>query len=434
MRSYFTLWSLFTAMCLLIGFNAFAQEAPPITINVEKAGTLSSYIANSKKHEITNLTITGNLDGNDISYLRDISGSDYSKKRTESKLKTLDLYNANIVSGGGSYVTGSHYTQDDIIGRDMFTGCTFTSVKLPKSITKIDDYAFQYCSNLNDIEIPTGTTYIGDFAFDECSKLTTVQIPDGVTKLGAYAFSKCELITSISLPSSVVDLSKMGWISGAYYQAFGGLDNLKEINVSSENHMFSSDNGILLSKDGTELIYCPPAIDIKAYTIPENILKVWSNAFYYCNNLRYIIIPHAIEIEGHAFNSKIEGIQTFDKEPFTVDDNCFSYVSKDECKLYVPKGSHDAYWLARWWGDFKNIIEKDEIVTSNQTIIPESIRIQVVNGLIHLYSERDILISIFNIRGQLIKEQVTQGSQQLYLPKGIYIVKVENKSHKVIIK
>lgn len=421
-------------MCLLMSFNAFTQEVPPITINVEKAGTLSSYIADSKKHEITDLTITGNLNGNDISFLREISGSDDSKQQTESNLKTLDLYNANIVSGGKSYVFGSYYTQDNRIGGHMFTGCTFTSIKLPKSITKIDDCAFQYCSNLNDVEIPIGTTYIGRSAFDECSKLTTIQIPDGVTKLGAYVFNKCGLITSITLPSSVIDLSKMGWISGAYYEAFGGLDNLKEINVSPENQIFSSNNGILLSKDGTELIYCPPAINIETYTIPDNIIKVWSKAFYYCNNLKSIIIPHAIETEGHTFNSNLVRIQTLEKEPFTIEDNCFSYVDKDKCILYVPEGSYNAYWLARWWGDFKNIIEKNEIVTSNQMITPDIFGIQIINETIHLYSHRKILISIFNIRGQLMKELLTEGNQQLYLPKGIYIVKAENQSQKVIIK
>lgn len=49
-----------------------------------------------------------------------------------------------------------------------------TSVTIPEGVTKIGDYAFQYCSSLTSVTIPEGVTTIGEGAFYGCSALTSV--------------------------------------------------------------------------------------------------------------------------------------------------------------------------------------------------------------------------------------------------------------------
>ena len=60
------------------------------------------------------------------------------------------------------------------------------SVKLPKSLRRIGDYAFYGCP-LSFIEIPNTVRYIGSHAFYK-NHFREVIIPESVTEIGSYAF------------------------------------------------------------------------------------------------------------------------------------------------------------------------------------------------------------------------------------------------------
>ena len=86
----------FLLICLLLFVKASYAQTPPVTIHVETAGTLPTLIAENQKYEITDLTLTGNLNGTDIRLIREMTG-------TGGKLAILNLEEANIVAGGDSY-------------------------------------------------------------------------------------------------------------------------------------------------------------------------------------------------------------------------------------------------------------------------------------------------------------------------------------------
>ena len=58
------------------------------------------------------------------------------------------------------------------------------SVVLPRSITRIDNMAFDSCENLSSVNIPDGVISIGDSAFGSCYNLTGITIPDSVSTIG----------------------------------------------------------------------------------------------------------------------------------------------------------------------------------------------------------------------------------------------------------
>lgn len=108
-----------------------------------------------------------------------------------------------------------------------------------------------------DLVIPdkiahNSTTYtvtaIGTSAFWRCSGLTSVTIPNSVTEIGLSAFEGCSSLTSVTIPNSVTTI-------GIY--AFSGCSSLTEINVDVENPNFTSEDGIVYSKDKTSLLVCP---------------------------------------------------------------------------------------------------------------------------------------------------------------------------------
>ena len=137
--------------------NCFASYAADenliteqITINLTEAGTLPNKIVSSKKNLVTNLKITGEINGTDLRFIREMAGSDVSGSRTLGNLSILDLSEARIVEGGSYYLDDDNghkfTTSNDIIGKYAFECCTsFTSVNIPSSVTEIGGSAFSGC-------------------------------------------------------------------------------------------------------------------------------------------------------------------------------------------------------------------------------------------------------------------------------------------------
>ena len=97
--------SFLTLMFLLLGcLSLYAADndliTRQITIELEKAGTLPDRIASSRKYKITNLKIIGEINGSDLSMIREMAGSNPTGRPTDGKLSTIDLSEAKIVEGG----------------------------------------------------------------------------------------------------------------------------------------------------------------------------------------------------------------------------------------------------------------------------------------------------------------------------------------------
>ena len=177
-----------------------------ITIKLEKAGTLPDKIGSTKKFQITNLKIIGEINGTDLRMIREMAGKNARGNDTDGMLSVLDLSDAKIVEGGDYYYddNGYHYyfTSNDKIGNYAFCNCSgLTSITLPSGVTKIGNYAFCNCSGLTSITLPSGVTEISEGAFGNCSGLTSLTLPSGVTSIGNYAFYGCiqSLITNHNL-------------------------------------------------------------------------------------------------------------------------------------------------------------------------------------------------------------------------------------------
>ena len=195
----FTFKGLFlTAVFMLLGCLTIQAAddyliTKQITIKLEEAGTLPNKIASSEMYKITNLKITGEINGTDWKMIREMAGSNYKGEPTEGKLSVLDLSEARIVNGGGDYYYDYNCcTSNDVIGKCAFFGCSeLTSLTLPAGITEIRYHAFYGCSGLTSLILPAGITYIAEGAFYGCSGLTSLTIPTGVSIINEYAFYQC---------------------------------------------------------------------------------------------------------------------------------------------------------------------------------------------------------------------------------------------------
>ena len=168
MRTQISLGMKLISICLLALNFTLGLASEPVFVEVQSAGSLSSLIEDSQKNQITDLTITGNLNGTDIRFIREMAGRDVEGNETEGTLSVLDLSGATIVSGGDYYYKQyfEYKTSDNEIGENMFIDCGLSSIVMPDDITVIGTGAFKGCANLVSASISEKVTNIKSSAFE----------------------------------------------------------------------------------------------------------------------------------------------------------------------------------------------------------------------------------------------------------------------------
>ena len=189
------------------------------------------------------------------------------------------------------------------IGAYAFENCSkLKSVSIPNSVQKINVGAFRYCESLDNVELPDGIKFIAQYLFQGCVSLKTVSIPDSVTKIRSSAFQKCSSLGNIDLPASLTLIEDYAF-SGATSMkavnlpakvkaieptAFNHCVAIEKVDVDANNSAFTSVNGVLFSKDKTELICYPAGKIEESYIIPNDVTTIGYAAFSSCASLENI--------------------------------------------------------------------------------------------------------------------------------------------------
>lgn len=92
-----------------------------------------------------------------------------------------------------------------------------TSVTLPNSLVKIEEYGFSKCINLQTIKLPDTLNYIGKYGFYGCSSLKTIVIPKNVETIGTKTFGGCpNLEIYVVAASKPTGFFTNGWSDDAW--------------------------------------------------------------------------------------------------------------------------------------------------------------------------------------------------------------------------
>lgn len=390
-------------------------------LSIKTAGTMKKLLGDDYMN-ITSLKIVGPINGDDIYYLRKMSGGYDFSEIDRGKLNTLDLSEASIVKGGdwyhkagiGSSYTGTdtHYTSDNIIGQSMFRRCyNLQKIILPQNIISIEAFAFEGCV-LTSITIPEGVTSIGYAAFEDCELLTAISIPSSVTSVSHQAFDGCGSLVDVYIKDVAawcsIDFDTHSWNNPLHYGANMYLNNelvtelvipegVKAINNLAFYRLESITKIVMpntLKSIGEEAFYgCK---NLKSLEIPNNVTSIGELAFCACDSLESLTIGDGIELiprsafSGFDLLSKLvigKGVKKIDVQAFSgTITQCYSYAttpptlltekaynpyygdfyidafyysSFKDAILYVPARCGSAYKTSRWGKYFTNIVEMD---------------------------------------------------------------------------
>lgn len=176
------------------------------------------------------------------------------------------------------------------------------------STTEIPQKLFKYCELDSIPPLPPLTKKIGAWAF-AYNFISNIELPNSITEIGDYAFLGCNF-TSFNVPNSIKILKS---------RTFQSCSNLKHV------------------------------------TLPDNLTIIENGAFHSCSSLDTIVIPAKVTNIGlEAFyNVSLECITCLNPIPPKCE--YLAFVSFNNCTLYVPAGSEDAYRNDPIWGKFSSI-------------------------------------------------------------------------------
>lgn len=388
------------------------------------------------------------------------------------------LTSINIPSSVTSIGDNFGILSDDI---GAFSGCKgLTSIDIPSSVTIIGLYTFSGCTGLTSINIPSGVTRINHGTFSGCKGLTSINIPNNVTSIGGEAFSGCEGLKSVTvhwqtplaIGKSVFDGVTLNnvilIVPRGTKAAYRAAEVWKEFNPIVEDADYTitynqSTNGTLKVKSGTQDI--TSGSTVKGGTIltieatPDQHYKLDSILI---NGKRSDKL--SITVEG---NTRIEAF--FGKEKYTV-----KYNNPYGGKLYVIKGTdivtsgegveYGTELTVKTAPDagfkLKSLTLNGQTIPDNYKFaISEPVTIEVVftsvgTGLdetsaagtvVYPNPVVDILriatdtpirtIRVFNIYGREVARTTDTDRIDLsHLPAGVYTVRADGKTAKVVKK
>ncbi len=90
------------------------------------------------------------------------------------------------------------------IGRAAFSSCiSLREINLPDSLESIGDGAFTNCRMLKEVILPDSLKHMGESVFALCTKISSVRIPDAVDTIGNSMFYSCPSLCEVYLPRNL---------------------------------------------------------------------------------------------------------------------------------------------------------------------------------------------------------------------------------------
>ena len=377
------IWSYYRNQIMAVGTKTEYDLTGSYAVKAETGrSVLHTRIGEDHLAEVASLKVEGTINSYDLMVMRNKMVG----------LRRLDLSKATIIANSYEYYTG--YCSVDNTLTYWALNDNLYSVKLPKTLTKINTDALTNLKNVTELEIPASVTeiaynaangltnlkvltfannsqctIIGGYAFSGCSALTGVSIPAKITSIEQDAFSKCSALAELSFEDGEEILSLgnslssngKNYINGKNYydnNPFSGckIQSLyigRKISYASSSrpsiyiYRLCINNSSLKSVefgeyasaiDAGQFAGCSNLKEVKGL---ENIKSIGEGAFYQCSSLESLTIPSNVTtIEPWAFRESglksmniPAGITSLGEYAFSDCKNLEEFTFSDDCEI-----------------------------------------------------------------------------------------------------
>lgn len=352
-------------LSMMVSAHVFAADnliTEQVTINVATAGTLSSKIPKADKYRITNLKLTGELNVEDIKFIRQMASYYYDNCKDNGNLQHLDLGGAKFVGEGEFTVSyGGGRTakfSSNAVGDYVFCALkVLQSIVLPDGLQLIRDRAFLSCSGLSSVTLPNGLQTIGEAAFLGCKSLSSVTLPDGLQTIGKEAFADCYSLSSVSFPDGLQTID---------YEAFKNSSSLTSVSLPEG-----------LKTIGSHAFY--NCSSLTSVFLPDGLQTIDYSAFEGCSSLTSVSLPEGLQTIGASafkYCESLTSVYANMKVPAQMEQYTFGDNTTQNATLFVPVGYIYTYMNSKW-KCFKNIKEfgtlnTDDLITNQVAVNVEA--------------------------------------------------------------
>jgi hypothetical protein len=278
------------------------------------------------------------------------------------------------------------------------------SVNLPAGLCSVVDGSF-YGSGLKTLSLPDKTTTLGIGAFYESKQLEELDL-NNVRTIFALSFSKCRALKRVVIPPTVRYIG---------FESFKEMESLEEI--------VFKDSQIELRIGPCVFSQCPNLKRIyMERSVPPSAYDLYSCSDYDPGYNR-ITEENSPEIVFGQISSECR--------------HCSEPLDPTKVKLYVPIGTAEAYRNSVTWGAFTDIEEYDVSGMAETELRPDwklYDNLNIKAGAIELTNLNGNAVSVYGIDGRLINSGVATGTWTVAVPQGVYLVKVDSTTAKVMVK
>lgn len=243
------------------------------------------------------------------------------------------------------------------IGYTNFGGSKLTEISFPRSLSKIGDYCFTNCRNIETLDIPGAIVEIGSRSFSGLSNLREVTFHDGLESIAALAFNGCPLLTQLILPSTLKNMQYSFQGSTLEHLEMGGDGALFKTsgstyinNISAKNTVIRGgtiDNGAFYGNGTIENLILDGDVKwngsgqfnscskLSNISLESGITSIPDNCFSGCAILDNVILLDSITQLGRSAFSGCSSLNsiTLSKNIASIPDSCFSSCGFEEFSI-----------------------------------------------------------------------------------------------------
>jgi len=173
---------------------------------------------------------------------------------------------------------GILYNKDQTVLLDCPVGRK-KAVTIPDSVICIAKGAFSGCKELQKLTFSQNLETIEADAFGDCIRLHEMILPRSLRYIGKNAFFHCKQLRKISIPADIENAPELS-----------GCSSLDEIRVSPANESLCAKDGVLYDKYCNTLLHCPKAKSGQLH-LPLNVSRIAEGALTDCGRITGIYVP-----------------------------------------------------------------------------------------------------------------------------------------------